>query len=107
MGKKKSQKREEAPDIWCFYCDRSFDDEAILMQHQKNKHFKCHLCSRKLQTASGMVIHIEQVHKETIKKYVRARVRRWHCVRLSILSFSSPTPLPVTHQPTPHHTTPP
>ena len=70
MGKKKSQKREEAPDIWCFYCDRSFDDEAVLMQHQKNKHFKCHLCSRKLQTASGMVIHIEQVHKETIKKCV-------------------------------------
>lgn len=79
MGKKKTQKREEAPDIWCFYCDRTFEDEAVLMQHQKNKHFKCHLCSRKLQTASGMVIHIEQVHKETIKKYVRPWWRRGCC----------------------------
>lgn len=36
-------------------------------QHQKAKHFKCHLCPRKLSTASGMVIHVMQVHKEQIK----------------------------------------
>jgi hypothetical protein len=68
MGKKKAKRVEEEADVWCFYCDREFDDESILIQHQKAKHFKCHLCPRKLTTASGMVIHIHQVHKEQIKR---------------------------------------
>jgi hypothetical protein len=156
MGRKKQARVEEKPDIWCFYCDRNFDDENILMQHQKvghraamghafvpacepcgtkawlvrgqrsshaircglkehpviidggrhhplyadklslsfiapscashcatvrsggcdvvtpsrclqNKHFKCHLCPRKLSTVSGLVIHVMQVHKEQVK----------------------------------------
>jgi transposase-like protein len=53
--------------VHCRYCDREFDNETILIQHQKAKHFKCHICNRKLNTASGMVIHGMQVHK----------VRRW------------------------------
>eukprot|EP00624_Nannochloropsis_granulata_P000002 evm.model.NODE_10003_length_20220_cov_27.836004.2 len=77
MGKKKSSlKREEAPDIWCYYCDRAFDDEATLLLHQKNKHFKCQLCPRKLTSASGMVIHVAQVHKETLKKVPGAKEGR-------------------------------
>uniref|UniRef100_A0A8C2PY50 Zinc finger protein 207, a n=1 Tax=Cyprinus carpio TaxID=7962 RepID=A0A8C2PY50_CYPCA len=32
------------------YCNRDFDDEKILIQHQKAKHFKCHICHKKLYT---------------------------------------------------------
>jgi hypothetical protein len=35
MGRK-SRKYEEAKP-WCFYCDREFDDEKILIQHQRAK----------------------------------------------------------------------
>lgn len=64
MAKKKKKVKEDKP--WCWYCDREFDEEKILIQHQKAKHFKCNTCNRKLNTASGMVIHGMQVHKERI-----------------------------------------
>ncbi|OMJ10938.1 BUB3-interacting and GLEBS motif-containing protein, partial [Smittium culicis] len=63
---KKRTKRELKP--WCWYCDRDFDDLKILIQHQRAKHFKCLHCSKRLNTASGMVIHVAQVHKETVTK---------------------------------------
>lgn len=64
MGRKK--KKESKP--WCFYCAREFDDELVLVNHQKAKHFKCHLCSRRLFTAPALVIHCVQVHKEEVKE---------------------------------------
>ncbi|KAG8050304.1 hypothetical protein GUJ93_ZPchr0009g908 [Zizania palustris] len=39
MGKKKRVEK-----VFRYYCDREFDEEKILAQHQKAKHFKCHLC---------------------------------------------------------------
>nr|CAD7454669.1 unnamed protein product [Timema tahoe] len=51
-----------------WYCNREFDDEKILIQHQKAKHFKCHICHKKLYTGPGLSIHCMQVHKETIDK---------------------------------------
>ena len=36
---------------------------TVLMQHQKAKHFKCNLCPRRLNTAGGLAVHIQQVHK--------------------------------------------
>lgn len=78
MGKKRAAKVvvEEKPEIWCFYCDREFDDEKVLIQHQKAKHFKCDLCHKKLSTAGGLVVHIVQVHKETIKAIPNAKPDR-------------------------------
>jgi hypothetical protein len=35
----------------------------VLMQHQKAKHFKCSMCPRRLNTAGGLAVHIQQVHK--------------------------------------------
>ncbi|XP_062193641.1 protein SUPPRESSOR OF FRI 4-like isoform X1 [Phragmites australis] len=72
MGKKK--KRVEK--VFCYYCDREFDDEKILVQHQKAKHFKCHVCHKKLSTASGMAIHVLQVHKESVTKVPNAKPDR-------------------------------
>ena len=67
MGKKKKRLSSK---VWCYYCDREFDDEKILVQHQKAKHFKCHVCHKKLSTAGGMAIHVLQVHKESVTKYL-------------------------------------
>ena len=67
MGKKK---KRASSKVWCYYCDREFEDEKILVQHQKAKHFKCHVCHKKLSTAGGMAIHVLQVHKESVTKYV-------------------------------------
>uniref|UniRef100_A0A915CNS5 BED-type domain-containing protein n=1 Tax=Ditylenchus dipsaci TaxID=166011 RepID=A0A915CNS5_9BILA len=64
MGRKK--KKQSKP--WCWYCNREFEDEKILIQHQKAKHFKCHICGKKLFTGPGLAIHCMQVHKETIDK---------------------------------------
>ncbi|KLO07335.1 hypothetical protein SCHPADRAFT_917273 [Schizopora paradoxa] len=61
MGKKKSKKAVIRP--WCWYCEREFEDEKVLMQHQKAKHFKCKICPRRLNTAGGLAVHIQQVHK--------------------------------------------
>jgi hypothetical protein len=68
MGRKK--KKQTKP--WCWYCNREFDDEKILLQHQKAKHFKCHICHKKLYTGPGLQIHSIQVHKENIDKIPNA-----------------------------------
>ncbi|GAB1527413.1 hypothetical protein RhiTH_011397 [Rhizoctonia solani] len=39
------------------------ENEIVLMQHQKAKHFKCGHCPRRLNTAGGLAVHIQQVHK--------------------------------------------
>ncbi|KAF8939252.1 hypothetical protein BGZ58_010255 [Dissophora ornata] len=61
---KKNKKKTVRP--WCWYCERDFEDEKVLISHQRAKHFKCNHCSKKLNTAGGMVVHVMQVHKETI-----------------------------------------
>ncbi|XP_077244415.1 protein SUPPRESSOR OF FRI 4-like [Tasmannia lanceolata] len=72
MGKKKKR----ASKVWCYYCDREFEDEKILVQHQKARHFKCHVCHKKLSTAGGMAIHVLQVHKESVTKVPNAKPDR-------------------------------
>jgi phage shock protein A len=51
---------------WCYYCERDFDDQKILIDHQKAKHFKCDHCNRRLNTAGGLFVHLQQVHKATL-----------------------------------------
>ncbi|KAJ7570513.1 hypothetical protein O6H91_01G123700 [Diphasiastrum complanatum] len=72
MGKKK----RKTIKVWCYYCEREFEDEKILVQHQKAKHFKCHVCHKKLSTAGGMVVHVLQVHKESITKVPNSKPER-------------------------------
>ncbi|CAO1628904.1 unnamed protein product [Sympodiomycopsis kandeliae] len=59
MAKKKKVQLE----AWCWYCDREFEDEKVLLQHQKAKHYKCPQCPRRLNTAGGLTVHLHQVHK--------------------------------------------
>ncbi|XP_059521364.1 BUB3-interacting and GLEBS motif-containing protein ZNF207-like [Myotis daubentonii] len=60
------RKRKKQLKPWCWYCNRDFDDEKILIQHQKAKHFKCHICHKKLYRGPGLATHCIQVHKKTI-----------------------------------------
>ncbi|XP_034490919.1 BUB3-interacting and GLEBS motif-containing protein ZNF207-like [Drosophila innubila] len=63
MGRKR-----KATKPWCWYCNREYDDENPLVRHQRLKHFKCHICHKKLYTGPGLSIHCMQVHKETVDK---------------------------------------
>ena len=58
------------------YCERTFEDEKILINHQKAKHFRCPHCQKKLTTASGMAVHALQVHNETVSTYNFFRVNK-------------------------------
>nr|CDS25997.1 zinc finger C2H2 type [Hymenolepis microstoma] len=72
MGRKKRKLIKP----WCWYCNRDFEDEKILIHHQKAKHFKCPFCHRKLFTGPGLSIHCNAVHKEKIDKIPNALPHR-------------------------------
>ena len=78
MGKKR-----KGPDLEellarpiCFYCERDFDDLAVLINHQKAKHFRCQLCNKRLHTSSGLQVHMQQVHKAHVDKIENALSHR-------------------------------
>jgi hypothetical protein len=58
------------------------------MQHQKAKHFKCGMCPRRLNTAGGLAVHIQQVHKLEPEKYATSSP----FTKKSVLSPSSSLP---------------
>ena len=66
MGRKK--KRSQQQDIWCFFCDKTFKDEALLLAHQMKQHFKCTLCNKKASNVGGLSNHMMQVHKSVLGK---------------------------------------
>ena len=67
-GKKRAAQEMEELRPWCWYCDRDFEDEKVLINHQKAKHFRCPTCGKRMINAPGMVIHCAQVHKEELKE---------------------------------------
>ncbi|KAK3939982.1 hypothetical protein QBC46DRAFT_289261 [Diplogelasinospora grovesii] len=79
MGKKK----RGHPDVeellsrpWCYYCERDFEDLKLLISHQKAKHFKCERCGKRLNTAGGLSVHMNQVHKESLSNVENALPNR-------------------------------
>uniref|UniRef100_A0A3B0MY56 C2H2-type domain-containing protein n=1 Tax=Theileria annulata TaxID=5874 RepID=A0A3B0MY56_THEAN len=66
MGRKSRKSCTIKP--FCFFCLREFHNEKVLIQHQKAKHFKCPECNRKLETANGLLVHLQQVHKSTLNR---------------------------------------
>jgi len=75
MGRKSKnrRKRDEAEEqIFCFYCDREFKSEKILIEHQRTKHFKCEVCFKRLVMAKGLLKHMNNIHKQTITKVPNA-----------------------------------
>ncbi|KAJ5070315.1 zinc finger protein [Anaeramoeba ignava] len=72
-SKKKSHKKREAPKTtvkswWCWYCERQFDNEKTLIQHQRAKHFKCMRCYKKFSHTGALIVHLMQVHKQTLQR---------------------------------------
>merc|ERR1719161_2881470 len=67
MVRKKNKNKAVQLKPFCYYCDRCFDDEQTLIQHQKAKHFKCEVCHKKLTTARSLRTHSVQVHKIDLK----------------------------------------
>ena len=55
----------------CRYCNREFDDDKVLTFHQKAKHFKCHICHKKLFSAPGLAIHCSQVEEKDTKFQIK------------------------------------
>lgn len=67
MGRKKKQSEKEY--IWCYYCDREFDDENTLISHQVARHFKCETCGKKLGTFRGLLSHAKTTHNIDMKAF--------------------------------------
>ena len=63
MGRKKDPNRRanavayQRP--WCYYCDREFDADGILLQHQKARHFLCRVpgCGKRCGTITSLQGH--------------------------------------------------
>ena len=66
MGRKKREVLVMRP--FCYYCEKEFEEETILLSHQKIRHFGCTLCKRTFSTANSMAAHMLQVHKETLTR---------------------------------------
>lgn len=73
MGRRK---KKQKVIIFCYYCDRVFDNEQVLILHQRSRHFKCPECHKKISSAQGMMEHVYQVHRETIEKVPHAKEGR-------------------------------
>lgn len=71
MGrKKKDSHRPVLP--WCYYCDREFKEEGVLLRHQKERHFTCKICHKRSSTATSLVGHTWHVHQETMSRIPNA-----------------------------------
>jgi hypothetical protein len=74
MGRKKRTVVALKP--FCYYCDKEFNNEIILHQHQKARHFNCKICGKRFSTAPALDTHMFQVHKEKLKSVPNAKAGR-------------------------------
>jgi hypothetical protein len=63
MGRKR-----KASLPWCYYCEREFEDEKVLLLHQKAKHFKCGSCNKQYPNIGAMKSHALKSHGENVLK---------------------------------------
>lgn len=96
MGRKNKHKVKFLKPF-CYYCDRDFDDEFVLHQHQKARHFSCHACHKKFSTAASMATHVLQVHKEQVLKVPNAKAGR-DAIELDIFGMEGVPPQLIEHR---------
>lgn len=82
MGRKR--KKEIKP--FCYYCDRTFNDEATLILHQKSKHWRCSECYRKLQSSHSLSLHFVHEHSTKLTAVPFAKAGR-DSIELNILGM--------------------
>ena len=61
---------------FCYYCDKEFKNEAILLKHLKNRHFGCRDCRKKFSTAQSLQNHLLTRHRKTLDKVYNAKKGR-------------------------------
>jgi hypothetical protein len=62
MGRKsKPGGKADEQTPFCYYCDREFKDEAVLIDHQKAIHFKCRTCGKRMTTVEALRVHLSNV----------------------------------------------
>lgn len=61
---------------FCYYCDKEFNNEIILHQHQKSRHFSCIKCKKRFSTAPALETHCFQVHREKLTRVPNAKTGR-------------------------------
>ena len=67
MGRKKQKvNHARKDDFWCYFCDREFNSEASLLDHQMMRHFSCTMCRRRGSNVMGLSTHVAQVHKTVL-----------------------------------------
>ena len=74
MGRKKGHIVTLKP--FCYYCDKEFNNEVILHQHQKARHFNCGKCHKRFSTAPALDTHQLQVHRTSLKHVPNAKAGR-------------------------------
>jgi hypothetical protein len=74
MGRKKRTVVALKP--FCYYCDKEFNNEIILHQHQKARHFNCTKCRKRFSTGPALDTHVLQVHKEKLNRVPNAKAGR-------------------------------
>lgn len=74
MGRKKRTIVALKP--FCYYCDKEFNNEIVLHQHQKARHFNCKRCRKRFSTAPALDTHAIQVHKEKLYRVPNAKAGR-------------------------------
>jgi len=79
MGRKKAGDKvnPQACRPFCYFCDRTFDDENILIQHQRAKHFRCQECDDtavrgKCESVQGLIVHTLKVHSKSLPRVPNA-----------------------------------
>ena len=74
MGRKKGHIVTLKP--FCYYCDKEFNNELILHQHQKARHSNCVKCRKRFSTAPALDTHELQVHRTSLKRVPNAKAGR-------------------------------
>lgn len=67
----------EAPEVaestlFCYYCDREFDDVKTLIHHQRTKHFCCGECGRTFGSVTSLRVHMLNSYKKSLKEVPHA-----------------------------------
>ena len=57
---------------WCYFCDKVFDNEVHLINHQKMLHFRCPICRRQKLSSKSLSEHMSTVHKQILEKVPNA-----------------------------------
>lgn len=67
MGRKKKRAAPNPYDrIFCYYCDRTFQNEQELLMHQREKHLRCPSCNKRMLSVPSLMIHASQMHNLTL-----------------------------------------